>query len=833
MKISSKQYATLRNRRCAQLWANDNVVQHTEMNKSIEAVLAEAEELISRQEVNKAYENLTVLFQQCSHVDLMRLHDPILEIIGKFLPKRRRNLRDVFRGRLGLKESNGPAAGNSVAATSEDTLQSFITSLSDRFDELRDWHIFQWSTYYKDELRSLTAETVQLLRSDVSPDAAFDQIRIAVTRHSAEIFTHGFEYVMAQSWSTPDAATVKSLGGVRSFLELPVEIYADESSRITEPKDCRTLRRITSRMLLGILTGFLDAEFGAADPSELLRRTAKTWIHVLPLLELEDLKVLDERLSLVEIAPILGRPLQLLAQELDHASSASSVDAVVVTSAIVNINEGLIEITLRPPADSSDTKPLEFAILSGDGQTVRYLIEQKVKRGFIACVTPLPAALYWKGSFPTREVKDIVVEMPKEGSDPGFLLSRLRSRFYENKVVLKTGIPLRTNIAERFPLESPKQLTFFRVERPSIRALQTTLSTRTGVLLWCSVRRSGKTIGVSELADGIAERNAVFQRCEMTGGDKASRMLFEEVSDKLEKMTPLPRDFLHTVVARAAPMGLHANRGSILIVDEYDRLFGLLRVFGRRSEDARQLIIQPLLDQFVEFATENLLILLGQQPNAHYIFMDQNQLSAYVQQEPYPLFNHEVSSHESEFHELVRRTFQTTLQFDTTFVDAIYEETGGHPFLAINLLRDFVDWLIDKKIIPSHTLMTRGLFTEYAVNGLTTTAIGMSRHYQYFREAASGALSQDGIAQGPWIYSAYKLLRELAIKSGGGSISMAKSDIEEFVGLTLSHANLTSYTVHSFLASAAQSNFIEFSDQQIKAKIPLLARISAAVGAVA
>ncbi|AMV44569.1 hypothetical protein [Paraburkholderia caribensis] len=176
---------------------------------------------------------------------------------------------------------------------------------------------------------------------------------------------------------------------------------------------------------------------------------------------------------------------------------------------------------------------------------------------------------------------------------------------------------------------------------------------------------------------------------------------------------------------------------------------------------AGNLIIQPLLDQFVEFATENLVILLGQQPNAHFIFMDQNQLSAYVQQEPYPLFSHEVSAHESEFHELVRRTFQKTLKFDTSFVDSIYEETGGHPFLAINLLRDFVDWLIVKKVIPNNTPLTGALFKEYAVDGLSRAAIGRSRHYHYFRSAASEALSKDSMAQSPWIYAAYKLLRHL------------------------------------------------------------------------
>lgn len=806
----------------------------TEMNKSIEAILAEAEELISQHNVGKAFDNLVSLFQQCSQVDLKRLHDPITEIINRFLPKRRRKLTEAYWSRLdGDSGAHGSPSSSSDTPDTSTSLQGFITSLDNRFDELSKWHIFQWSTYYKDELRAIMAETVELLRSSDNVDAAFAEVGTAIQRHSVEIFTKGFSFVMSQNWATREAAVTKSLGGLRAFLELPVEIYADESSRITEPRDCRALRRVTSRMLRGILIGFLDSSIGEIDPGELLVKTAKTWIHVLPLLEESDLNSLGERVDLKGISPILGQPLKLVAQELDHASSKSSVDAVVVTSAMININDESIDITLRPPADSSDTKPLELAVLGGDGPVVKHQIEQRVKLGYIACVTPKPAQSYWKGTFPTKEVKNVVVVMPEEGSNSvGFLLSRLRLRFYENTVVVQPNVPLRTNIAERFPLENPTLLTFFRVERPSIRALQTTLSTRTGVILWCSVRRSGKTTGVSELASGIAERNAVFQRCEMTGGDKTSRMLFEEICDALDKLNPLPRDFLRSIVTRAAPMGCQQNRGSILIVDEYDRLFGRLRVAGRRSEDARHLVIQPLLDQFVEFATENLLILLGQQPNAHFIFMDQNQLSAYVQQEPYPLFSHEAGSHDSEFHELVRRTFQKTLRFDTSFVDSIFEETGGHPFLAINLLRDFVDWLIQQKVIPGNMLLTRELFREYGTHGLTLSAIGRSRHYHYFRAAASEALSVEGIEHSPWIHVAYKLLRHLALNNVTNSISMSYDNIAEYLASTLTNVHLSSYTGDSFLASASESNFIEFSGEQVKAKIPLLARISAAVGAV-
>ena len=168
------------------------------MNKSIEAVLAEAEELISQRHVNVAFDNLIGLFQQCSQVDLKRLNDPIMEIIDRFLPKKRRKLSEAFRNRL-----DGGAQGSleSSSGTQENParLQDFVTSLQYRLDELSEWHIFQWSTYYKDELRAIVAETLELLRSSSNADATFGQVAIAIQQHSCEIFTKGYSFVMSQN----------------------------------------------------------------------------------------------------------------------------------------------------------------------------------------------------------------------------------------------------------------------------------------------------------------------------------------------------------------------------------------------------------------------------------------------------------------------------------------------------------------------------------------------------------------------------------------------------------------------------------------------------------
>lgn len=799
------------------------------MSRTIEAVLAECEDWLARGEVNRAFDGLLALLQQGSREDLARLQGPIQEIVGKFLKNKKRDLTNALQKRLGEQVASAKTEVGRSATPGPSGFLAFEASLQDRLDALSKWHIFQWSTYYRDELRGIMADTVRLLNAGEDADAAFDLIGRLVQAHSSEIFTKGYSFVSAQSWATSDLAIGKSLAGLRAFLDLPVEIYADESSRISSPKDCRILRRATSRMLAGILIGFTETDLGQASAPELLRRTIKSWAPALPLLEESDFDRISNALDLEHLAALLGRPLRVLIRALDEASAKSSVDPVVVMSAFVNLDDSSIDMTLRPPADSSDTKPLEIAILSGSTETVRHQIEQRVRLGFIACVTEKPASTYWGGKFVPKPIADVVVPVPDGTSDAtSFLLERLRLRFYESSVVIQPSTPLRTNIAERFPLENPTLLTFFRVQRPSIRALETVLSTRTGVLLWCSVRRSGKTTGVSELANAIQEKSAVFQRCELTGIDKSSRMLFERVCDALDDLKPLPRDFLRKLVAQAAPMGVAQARGSILILDEYDRLFGRLRAAGRRNEDARHLVIQPLLDQLVEYATENLLILLGQQPNAHYIFMDQNQLSAYVQQEPYPLFSHEQGTSRGEFWELISRTFQQTLRFDPSFANAIHDETGGHPFLTVNLLRDYVDWLISRNVVPSQVTLTRSQFDEFAVTHLNSRSISLCRHYEYFRSAASEALSDDGASDSPWAHATYSLVRELGLHGSGHKMAVARKQIEERITSVLDDVGLSGFTCESFVASAAQSNFVEVWDDMIAAKIPLLARIAAA-----
>ena len=144
------------------------------------------------------------------------------------------------------------------------------------------------------------------------------------------------------------------------------------------------------------------------------------------------------------------------------------------------------------------------------------------------------------------------------------------------------------------------------------------------------------------------------------------------------------------------------------MLDEYETLFGRLNSAVMREPDLRYTVAQPLLNQMVTFTRDNRLVLLGQQPNAHFILMDQNQLSPYVEQDAFPLFEHDEGTTDGELAELVRKVLTERVHVEPEFLDGVVEETAGHPFLTVNMLVELGDWLIEtERSVSSLTLDAR------------------------------------------------------------------------------------------------------------------------------
>lgn len=216
---------------------------------------------------------------------------------------------------------------------------------------------------------------------------------------------------------------------------------------------------------------------------------------------------------------------------------------------------------------------------------------------------------------------------------------------------------------------------------------------------------------------------------------------------------------------------------------------------------------------------------MGQQPNAHFILMDQNQLSAHVEQDSFPLFQHARGTTVGEFAQLLRRVLTDRIGFDGSFADSVYDETGGHPFLTVNVLVELVEWLISEER-PARGMRLRSEdWLAFAHNRLSKQRLSLSTEYDFFREAVREALS--GVPRrNVWLFGIYSVLRRLAI-SAPDSFSVSHEEFERIVKrLKLDKHGLSS---DELLRTGSQANFLSYDENVVFPKIRLLGRICATV----
>jgi hypothetical protein len=261
----------------------------------------------------------------------------------------------------------------------------------------------------------------------------------------------------------------------------------------------------------------------------------------------------------------------------------------------------------------------------------------------------------------------------------------------------------------------------------------------------------------------------------------------------------------------------------VFVLDEYETLFERMGTALRRERELRYTIIQPLLNQMVAFSRQNLLILIGQRPDAHYIIMDQNQLSPYVEQDMFPLFDHADGSTHSEFYNLLGKILTNRVTFDDSFVNAAFLETGGHPWLTVNLLVDFFDWMIECDRPVGALNLTSEDFDKFAGERLSTDYIGTCAEYGWFRQVISEALSDYARDWTPWLHAVYLMIRKI-IEEDPVGISCSRSRFSEIVR-ELRLQQHFGYTADYILSTAAPSNFLLLRGDEVLPRIRLMARI--------
>jgi hypothetical protein len=344
---------------------------------------------------------------------------------------------------------------------------------------------------------------------------------------------------------------------------------------------------------------------------------------------------------------------------------------------------------------------------------------------------------------------------------------------------------------------------------------------RTGVQLWCSVRRSGKTTACFDLGSGGGAQ-VIVQTMQTLNKDDLSNRFNAQFKNALAERRQISDNFFNDAIAKSIDEPMMQDAKKIFILDEYETLFEQMRAEGNEDDLLRYRVIQPLMNQMIAFSDDNTLVFVGQRPDAYYIYMDQNQLAAYVERRPFPLFEHNAGSIHSEFSALVRKVLTNNASFDSSFVDSVFRETAGHPYLTVNVLKDFYDWLISDGW-PSNALDFDGqVFARYVDNCMNTVALGKSLNYEFFKKTLSEYMSIETLRRRPWLYFVTTALKTIAKVSP----DTLEADWDAVVADIAAHAgNLAD--PQELLASAVTSNFLSHEGGRVKPAIPIFGRLAA------
>lgn len=760
--------------------------------------------------------------------------------IDRFQPKRRRALQELFDKKTRAPSLDGTgvfagAAGPGASLVKEqsaaaDDLYAEIDQVDGRFEAelttLGEEHIFQWSTAYTDSLNRHFDGYVPLLGSDLAEVAA-RSIRRRLDEHTATIFSQGYKYGRGRGL-THEIAIQKSIHGLASFLDVCLDYYSQGATTGLDHEDTSSLRRLISAATAGILRAYAFLRLGDTDGATLLAKVPDRWAYHLAFVSADAGEDLIGRLPEGPFRTGLKRSalplLDCLDSLLTRPQGLRETYSPIPLLGQFSWERRCLDVGIRSPSMWGADRLIYLRAHLDEAFVSERDLDEAAARRFGFVLAPLKPDLAHLARR-SDQLGKIVIEV---GESSRSTLARrasevLARRIYALRSKIEGARPITYNVAHEFPLHTPGKSPFYHVRRTSVRDVLARFDRKNGARLWCSVRRSGKTTACFDLDITPGGSVIVPQTCgteQTTNG----RVFYDGVREAVESRTSLARTFVESVVRDCAPLSADQADRTVLIVDEYETLFGYLASVTESEPATRYLVAQPLLNQLVEFARDNLLVLLGQQPGAHFILMDQNQLAPYVKQDPFPLFEHHLKA--GEFSQLVDKVLRDQINVASGFVDALHTETAGHPYLTVNVLGAVVDWLIEQKRPARGITLDEGDFAQFRDEKLGLAQVSLAPDYDFFREAAKAAMGESGYRQNPWLYTAYWLVREIA-RSAPETFGIARGDLPAVIESVPAPGPLPE--ANEMLRTATQANFLSYTDERVSVKVRTLGRLAAAV----
>lgn len=833
--------------------ANAGQVDPSLVGRTSNQTLADVSELNRTANPQAAEELFRAWLSDAPEDDLTVLEPEVRTVLNRFLRKRHNALTIAYNQRLArvqaasrvrlsvarsevapaelapeaVAEPSGPAAGS----PDEEFRNYTLKRLDERLVELSERHIFQWNTHYRDMVSEFFDPMMEFLDPDPIGSAMSSPVAEMVSerfrRHAREIFEKGWVHIADRNGVS--AAQAKAESGIQSFLDLPLEVYSSKLAALQDGVSARSLRMIASAMLSGILRGAATAKLGD-HVGTMLPRIHRVWGRALPFVTASDLRLFLMDLHEGPMHVGISTSLLPFAQAIDRLVEEDQDRAPLPRISDYTFQQRRITVSLQPPSLDTSSGRWEIQICLDESYVDRSTLDSAHNEAVVALLAPLAADLraYADSWEPVRAIAVPTIGIGN-GIDPAARLREILRSKLSRKNAISARRPIDFNYAELFPLTDPKFAAYRHVERSSVRRLLQRFDRRNGVRLWCSVRRSGKTTAsASDLGTTSESAVVISETCDHTGRHSGTNVVYTAIRMALAEGKNIPNDFFRRTLSEAMTDSRDAQRITF-VLDEYETLFGNLRGSISRDPHVRYTVVQPLLDQMVEFADQNLIIFLGQQPDAHYMLMSQNQLSAYVEQDPFPLFSHDPDSYRGEFQELLQRVLTNFVNYDHSFANAVYDETGGHPFLTVNVLVALFAWLISTKR-PRSLLddgLTGAIFDEFVAVGMTRKEILSHKAFELFRKVARDALGEKGRREDPWLYSIYAAVRRASL-DGGADFAIPQ---DEFVDMIARLGVALHDEPEVVLGTAVQANFLRIEGDVVRPRIRALSRVAATVTA--
>jgi hypothetical protein len=407
----------------------------------ISDVLSEIDRLTALPtEIENAEERLSSLIATIGDNELAVWGKDIRLTIDHFLPKRRRRLNAILDRRLSPRSGDQDDVGTSQNTTEIDVAQLTI-GLRETLAELSQYHLFQWSTFYRDALFTYFQRFFEATNKAADPDQIAGQLRNALAEHSEEIFPKGFAYVRRSE--TLQYAVTKSLNGLQRFLDLPIEFYSTTLASVPARQHAR-LRLLVSSMIVGILDGYAAVKFDQQSGGQVLPRYPRSWAYALAFLTGSDLEQLLTWLEAGDFRDGTVNCVLPLVEALDDLGSIEHDYAPVPVLAQMVWEARRLEISLVPPPQSGELEPLEAQCYFDAAFVNKDRIDEAVRRGVSVVVAPLRPDLEQVVGRSERMSRVVVRGNDETGRSGArqLIIRSLNSAFHARRSPRKSSQPL-------------------------------------------------------------------------------------------------------------------------------------------------------------------------------------------------------------------------------------------------------------------------------------------------------------------------------------------------------------------------------------------------------